>query len=107
MEEATTKASNGQQEVIPGRASATIAVSGFQDFEAITGSPAPSNTPALHTLYRNKTLIDWAFEDDTSGDTFSGEGYISDFELTSEADVTAGYSFTLTRTGGTTFTQGS
>lgn len=106
MEEATTKASGGVQEVIPGRGSATIAVSGFQDYETITGSPTPANIPTIEALHRTKALVDWSFAE-AGGDVYSGEGYISDLELTAEADVTAGYSFTITRTGGTTFTAGS
>ena len=104
MEPATTKASNGNEEVIPGRATLGISVTGFQDYETIAGTPAPINTPSSYALYKAKSKIDWTYTDDVSGDSEAGEGYISDFERTSEADVTAGYSFTITRTGASTFT---
>lgn len=101
MEDATTIASGGVQEVIPGRETLTISVTGFQDYETITGTT--NNTLGVESLYRTKSLTDWSFIT-PGGDTLSGMGYISDLSLTVEADVISGYSFTITRTGATTFT---
>ena len=101
MQDVTTIASNGRQEVIPGRESLTISVAGFQDYEAITGTT--NNSLGVEALFRGKSLIDWSFST-PGGDVLSGEGYISDLSLTQEADIAAGYSFTITRTGGSTFT---
>ena len=101
MEDVTTIASGGTQEVIPGRESLTISVDGFQDYEAITGTT--NNALGIEALYRGKTLIDWSLET-PGGDTLSGEGYINDLTLSIEADIAAGFSFTITRTGATAFT---
>ena len=95
--EATSKDSNGYQEVIGGLRSGEISFEGLVDY---TDS---QNVPQMATLMENRSKIDWSFGTTTTGDTvFSGEGFITSIETTGEMESAVTYSGTIVTTGSIT-----
>lgn len=99
MPEATTKESSGFAEYIAGVRSAEISFEGLVDHSDAAGSDVMSG------YLTGRTKIDWSFSTGTSGDEiYSGSGFVSSCEITSDMEAPVSYSGTITVTG--TITQG-
>ena len=100
LPEITSKDSAGFQEVIPGVKSAEIS------FEGLVSYTDTNNVKEISELLLNRSKLDWSFATATSGDqVFTGEGYLSSVEVSSETESPVTYSGSITVTG--TITSGT
>lgn len=94
LPEATTKDSNGYQEVIAGVKSAEIS------FEGLVAYDDSNNAIEAADLLLARTKVDWSFGTAETGDaTYSGEGFISSIEMSAEMESPVSYSGSITVTG--------
>jgi TP901-1 family phage major tail protein len=94
LPEATTKDSNGFQEVIGGLKSGELS------FEGLVSYSDSNNVKEFSELLLNRTKVDWSLATTTSGDQIlSGEAFFSSVEVSGEMESPVTYSGSLTVTG--------
>ena len=99
--EATTKDSNGFQDLIVGVKSGEISFEGLVAYDSGSGSQIGDISDELIS----GTQVTWEFSTDVSGDDkYSGTGFISSIEITADMESPVSYSGTIVTTG--TITQG-
>lgn len=99
MPTATSKDSSGFQEVIAG------VISGEISFEGLVAYDDPQGANQVSDSLIDRAKVDWSLSTGLTGDTiYSGEGFLSNVEISAEMESPVTYSGTITCTG--TITQG-
>lgn len=94
LPEATTKDSDGFQEVIAG------VISGELSFEGLVAYDDDANAAEISDVLINRRSVTWSFATaDSSDPIFSGSGFISSIEMSAEMESPATYSGSITTTG--------
>lgn len=94
LPEATTKDSNGFQEVIAGVKSGEIS------FEGLIAYDDSNNAIEAADYLLARTKVYWEFGTAASGDdVYSGAGYLNSVEMSAEMESPASYSGSITVTG--------
>ena len=92
--DATTKSSGGFQEVIAGTISGEISFEGLVDF-----ADSNENAEELGDTLLARTEVEYIFEGGATGNQkWTGNGYISSLEISSEAENPVTYSGTIVLT---------
>lgn len=95
MRDATTKDSNGNEEVLPGTFSATISFDGFVAYDSAYG------WKDLHDLLVAKTKVALKFATEVAGDDrYKGDAYLESLDKEASSEENVGFSGSFHITGG-------
>lgn len=96
LPEATTKDSNGFQEVIAGVKSGEIS------FEGLIAYDDDANPVDFADILLARRAVSWTFGTDNSDPIYSGSGFLSSVEMSAEMESPATYSGSITVNGAIT-----